>query len=110
MRSHQAVLRKIAEQNLDPRVAYVSAGDGTLKPKTSEHEHKHVLTHDSTELTEEHKELLTEANIVVEDLNDTAGTSSVDETESDLPLVTQDEVHVEKPKKKFPAKKKSTEV
>lgn len=36
MRNHKIILRQIAKDNLDPRVAYVSDNEGNLVPKLKE--------------------------------------------------------------------------
>jgi hypothetical protein len=54
MRSHNAILRKISEQNLDPAVAHVADRNGLLKPKkssltTASIDTKHDLREEATD-------------------------------------------------------------
>jgi hypothetical protein len=94
MRSHRQVLRQIAEQNLDPKIAYVKGTNGSLVPK------KHSTAFDKTK-TKDPKEDLEKNQITSEEIT----SEKVDEeTKSE-----SSEVIEEKPKKKFPPKKKKTE-
>jgi len=95
MKTHQMILRRIAEQNLDPKVPYVAGKNGILVPKSIPQEGADDA---SKEESLEEKPVLMGA--VVEDVSPT--NTIVDET------IVKQEV-VETPKKKSsPFKKKKT--
>jgi hypothetical protein len=93
MRSHRQVLRQIAEQNLDPKIAYVKGVNGSLVPKKNPNVSGRIETKKSEESLE---------------------AKSVVSEETDLEKVDEktqtSEATEEKPKKKLPPKKKKSEL
>lgn len=94
MRQQQLILRTIAEQNLDPKVPYVSGKNGKLVPKRQDN-------------VENKSGLVEENNASPAPLMGAMGTIS-EEGSKEQPVV---EAVDDKPKKKFPPpkKKKSTD-
>ena len=90
MRAQRAILREIADRNLNPKVAYVAGKDGSLKEK------KPSANTETSQMPVVEQVPLEQAEI----------TKPVDVIENEK----EAELSVEevKPKKKFPAKKKET--
>lgn len=100
MRAQRAILREIADRNLNPKVAYVAGKDGQLKEKKPLLDKLNLVSavtaaDEQVAAVEAPPEKLTPENET---------SSSVAE-----PIVESDTVVEDvKPKKKFPSKKKET--
>ena len=102
MRSRMAILRKIAEQGLDPKQVYVSSKEGNLVPKFQKHqvaeEKVDQKTFEEIKVVEVNKveEISVEIPAIVESIE-----SSVDPVESEEKLLSADKPKKNPFKKKF---------
>lgn len=100
MRAQRAILREIADRNLNPKVAYVTGKDGQLKEKKPLLDKSNLVSAVTAA-----DEQVAAVEAPPENLN------SENETSSSVaePIIESDAVVEEvKPKKKFPSKKKET--
>ena len=112
MRSHRAILRKIAESNLDPKVPYVSDGKGGIIAKfttESKVENIEYILGERLETQDQEKNVIEVITEQKEEILDTAeDTKEVIESKEEVSEKKEDTEPVEDNtvKKKFPFQKK----
>lgn len=105
MRNHKIILRQIAKDNLDPRVAYVTDNEGNLVPKLKEVE---VAAIDIEENLNISTQPLTDSSFIVPE-----GARSIPEAleeSAEVKIVASDTIDQENLAKKKPSLKKKKPV